>query len=206
MPIYDLAPRISKSAWIAPDASVIGRVDMGDSSVVWYGAVLRGDLNNIKVGKSTNIGDRTIVHVSSGGPEGPLPTHIGDNVLVEHGTILHACKIEDGAKIEPGSTVLDGAVVGKGSVITAGSLVTAGKQIPAGEVWGGVPAKFIRKVTEEDTKAIASATAKLLELASKHNAELSKSPEDVDTEKLLTEEMDKSKHKQKQIVPFNTSR
>ena len=95
MPLYGKHPFIEEGTYVAPNASVIGDVDVGEKSVVWYGAVLRGDVNSIKVGDCTSIGDRVVVHVAKENPRGPLPTVVGNHVVVEQGSILHACTLED---------------------------------------------------------------------------------------------------------------
>lgn len=95
MPLYGKHPFIEEGTYVAPNASVIGDVDVGEKSVVWYGAVLRGDVNSIKIGDVTSIGDRVVVHVAKENPKGPLPTVVGNHVVVEQGSILHACTLED---------------------------------------------------------------------------------------------------------------
>jgi carbonic anhydrase/acetyltransferase-like protein (isoleucine patch superfamily) len=95
MPLYGKHPFIEEGTYVAPNASVIGDVDVGEKSVVWYGAVLRGDVNSIKIGDFTSIGDRVVVHVAKNNPKGPLPTVVGNHVVVEQGAILHACTLED---------------------------------------------------------------------------------------------------------------
>jgi len=177
MPLFDKRPAIAPGAWIAPNASVIGRVELGEKSSIWYGAVLRGDVNNIKIGNLSTIGDRSIIHVSSGEPKGALPTIVGNKVTVEHGVILHACTLEDECRVETGATILDGVVVGKQSIVGAGSLVSAGKKIPSGELWSGVPAKFVRKLTPEEIQSISKSAEDSHLLATKHDAELVKTEE-----------------------------
>jgi len=170
MSIGDFKPSISQGAWIAPNASVIGRVNLGEKALVWYGAVLRGDIAEIKIGKNTTIGDRAVIHVSSKPPNDvKFPAVIGNNCIIEHGAMIHACNLEDGCKVESGAMVLDGAIVGKDSIVGAGSLVVPGQNIPSGEYWAGTPAKFVRKVSEEDKQTISNQTQQYYALASKHD-------------------------------------
>jgi carbonic anhydrase/acetyltransferase-like protein (isoleucine patch superfamily) len=173
--------------FVAPCASVIGDVRMAAGSSAWYGAVLRGDVNTITVGTNSHIGDRTVVHVASdtGSVSGKaLPTTIGDNVNVGAVSILHACTIQNGATIGTGAQVLDGASVGVGSVVEAGAVVSPGKQVPAGEVWGGVPAKFIRKVSPDEAGALSKMATDVSDLAAAHADELGKTWAQVEQDKL----------------------
>jgi len=173
MPLEGKTPSIAQGAWIAPTAAVIGQVDIGARSTVWYGAVLRGDVHNIKIGFLSSIGDRSIVHVSS--RHGGVPTVIGNEVIIEHGVILHACTIEDGAKVESGSLIADGAVVGKNAIVGAGSLVPPGKRIPSGELWAGSPAQFVRKLTIDEIEKLQQTAKDWHQLSLIHEQELSKS-------------------------------
>jgi carbonic anhydrase/acetyltransferase-like protein (isoleucine patch superfamily) len=138
-------PRIPASAFIAPGASVIGDVTMGEESSVWFSAVVRGDINSIVIGSRSNIQDGAVVHLDS-----IYGTQIGDYVTVGHKAIVHACAIEDEVLIGMGAIVLDGAKVGAQSLIGAGALVTGGKVIPPGSLVLGSPAKVIRALTSEE--------------------------------------------------------
>jgi len=133
-------PKIGKNCFIAETAAVVGKVTMGDNCSIWYGAVLRGDVNSITIGDRTNIQDNATVHVTGG----TGPTVIGNDVSVGHNACVHGCTIKDGALIGMGSTVLDGAVVGEGAIVAAGALVLQHTVIPPHEIWGGVPAKYIK--------------------------------------------------------------
>eukprot|EP00657_Telonema_sp_P-1_P009626 TRINITY_DN3859_c0_g2_i1.p1 TRINITY_DN3859_c0_g2~~TRINITY_DN3859_c0_g2_i1.p1 ORF type:complete len:199 (+),score=41.80 TRINITY_DN3859_c0_g2_i1:3-599(+) len=146
-------------AFVAPSASVIGDVTMGDGSSVWYGAVLRGDVNKITVGSNSHIGDRSVVHVASQAgslTDKPLSTHIGEGSYVGPLSVVHACTVGNRVTIGGCSKILDGATIGDGAVIEAGSLVSPGATVPAGQLWGGVPAKFIRNVTDQEAAANTS--------------------------------------------------
>lgn len=171
MGLFDKKPILGSKCWIAPNASVIGSVELGEKASIFYGAVLRGDLNNIKVGKGTVIGDKVVIQGSSGFPYGKLPTIIGNNVMIDHGTSLHACTIEDGCVIGMGCSILDGAVVGKNSILEAGSFVSPETNIPSGELWGGYPAQFIRKLSEDDFENMKKTSTFYNDLASQHAQE-----------------------------------
>lgn len=138
-------PQIHESAFIAPNATVIGDVEIGDQSSVWFGTVLRGDIAPIRIGSRTNIQDLSILHET---PDMPLV--IEDNVTVGHKVTLHSCTIRENALIGMDSTVLDGAVIGENAFIGAGSLVTPGTEIPANTMAFGRPARVVRDLTDED--------------------------------------------------------
>ncbi len=135
-----VAPRIAPDAFIAPTAVVIGDVEIGPQSNVWFFCVLRGDTNTIRVGARTNIQDGTIVHVDPGEDR----TEIGDEVTIGHGAIIHGCRLRNRAFVGMGATVLDGCVIEEGGVLGAGALLPTGKVIGRNELWLGVPARFKR--------------------------------------------------------------
>ena len=140
-------PEIEEGAWVAPGAVLVGRITVGRGASVWYGCVLRSDMEGaaIDIGEDSNLQDGTVVHVDEN-----LPCLIGAHVTVGHGAILHACVIEDGAMVAMGATVLSGARVGRGSVVAAGAVVPEGMDIPPGVIAAGVPAKIRREMTEAD--------------------------------------------------------
>eukprot|EP00027_Filamoeba_sp_ATCC50430_P009129 CAMPEP_0168561230 /NCGR_PEP_ID=MMETSP0413-20121227/11484_1 /TAXON_ID=136452 /ORGANISM="Filamoeba nolandi, Strain NC-AS-23-1" /LENGTH=257 /DNA_ID=CAMNT_0008592587 /DNA_START=38 /DNA_END=811 /DNA_ORIENTATION=+ len=173
-------PNIGQGAWIAPNATVIGKVSLGFNSTVWYGAILRGDTNSIKIGNQTSIGDRAVIRVA------PVPmmtlndpksyqTDIGNNVVIEPGALLHCVKLEDGVKIEAGAILFDGVVVGQNSIVGSGSVVPAETKIPSGEYWAGSPAKFVRKLTDSELSKKVQEAEKYHELATVHDKEHSRS-------------------------------
>jgi carbonic anhydrase/acetyltransferase-like protein (isoleucine patch superfamily) len=146
-------PRLGDCAWVAPSADVIGMVELGDDSSVWFGAVVRGDIHYIKIGKGSNIQDLAVVHVThftKPDMSDGFPTIIGDYVTVGHKAMLHGCTIEDYSLIGMNATILDGAVIGKESIIGADSLVTKGKIFPARSLIMGSPARVIRQLTDEE--------------------------------------------------------
>ena len=134
-----------KERFIAPNATVVGEVELGEGVTVWYQAVVRGDSNTIKIGSNTNIQDGTIINVDH-----DAPVEVAENVTIGHQCLLHGCTIEKGALIGMGSTILNHAVIGENSLIGAGSLVTEGKVIPPNVLAFGRPAKVIRPLTEEE--------------------------------------------------------
>ena len=139
------SPRIPQSAFIAPNATVIGDVSLGENCSVWFHSVLRGDINRIVVGEGTNIQDGAVVHLDS-----KFGTSIGAYVTVGHRAIVHACSIADEVLVGMGSIILDGAQVGTRSIIGAGALVTGGKVIPPGSLVLGSPAKVVRMLDEAE--------------------------------------------------------
>ena len=140
-------PTIAEDAFIAPNATVIGDIEIGALSSVWFNVVLRGDVNFIRIGERTNIQDGTVVHVATDS----YPTLIGNDVLIGHMAVVHACTLEDGCFVGMAATVMDGAVIEKGAMVAAGALVPPGKTVGAGQLWAGTPAKYIRDLTAEET-------------------------------------------------------
>ena len=148
--IKGLKPRFGRNCYLADGAVIIGEVVMGDEVTVWPCAVVRGDVHYIHIGNRTNIQDNSCLHTLNG----VAPLEIGDDVTVGHSVTLHGCTVCDGALIGMGATVLDHAVIGRGAIVAAGALVLKGTVIPDGELWGGVPAKFIKKVDPEQAQAL----------------------------------------------------
>jgi len=140
-----IKPQINESAFVAPNATVIGDVTIEEYASVWFGSVLRGDIAPIRIGRHSNIQDLSVLHES---PD--MPLIIGDHVTVGHKVTLHSCTIGDNALIGMDSTILDGAEIGEGAFIGAGSLVTPGTKIPPGTLAFGRPAKVVRDLTEAD--------------------------------------------------------
>lgn len=144
-------PKIHETAFVAETAAVIGNVEIGSNSSIWYGVVIRGDMNYIRIGANTNIQDGTVIHVDSEGEHWHgRPTLIGDNVTVGHRVMLHACTLEDNSFVGMSATVLDGAVVESGAMVAAGALVTPGKRVLKGQLWGGMPARYMRDLRQEE--------------------------------------------------------
>jgi carbonic anhydrase/acetyltransferase-like protein (isoleucine patch superfamily) len=137
--------RLGRGVYIAKTATVIGDVTLGAHSSVWYGAVLRGDINRIVVGHHSNIQDNAVLHLAD-----DFPCIVGNWVTVGHSAIVHACRVGDEVLIGMGAVILDGAVIGKQSLIGAGALVTQGVKIPPGSLVLGSPAKVVRKLTAKE--------------------------------------------------------
>lgn len=148
-------PRIAESAYIASGAVVIGDVNIGENSSVWYNAVLRGDINRIVVGHHTNIQDNAVLHL-----EDDLACVVGNYVTIGHCAIVHACTVEDECLIGMGAVILDGAHIGKQSLIGAKTLVTQRMKIPEGSLVLGSPAKVVRALSDEERARLKPAAEK----------------------------------------------
>ncbi|HEX9810214.1 MAG TPA: gamma carbonic anhydrase family protein [Alphaproteobacteria bacterium] len=150
-PFNGIAPRIADSAFVAETAVIIGDVEIGPDANIWYGVVIRGDVNRIRIGPRTNVQDGTVIHVDAEGEHwNGVPTLIGGDVTIGHRAMLHACTLEDGAFVGMSATVLDGAVVESGAMVAAGALVTPGKRIPKGQLWAGTPARYMRDLSADE--------------------------------------------------------
>lgn len=143
-------PRIHSSAWVAPGATVVGDVALEEESSVWYGAVLRGDINRIVIGPRSNVQDNAVVHVDKASP-----TSLGELVTIGHSAVVHACSIDDEVLVGMGAIILDGAEVGARSIVGANTLVTLGMKIPSGSLVLGSPAKIARQLSLEEQKGIS---------------------------------------------------
>jgi gamma-carbonic anhydrase len=165
-PHHGVTPAVAASAFVAETAVVIGDVTIGEQASIWYGCVLRGDGNFIRVGARTNIQDGTIVHVNHE-REGAAGTRtiIGADVTIGHMALIHACTLEDGCFIGMQACVMDGVVVESGAMVAAGALVTPGKRVRRGELWGGSPAKLMRKLTESELKYFSYTVEHYIEMA-----------------------------------------
>ncbi|MCA9625443.1 MAG: gamma carbonic anhydrase family protein [Myxococcales bacterium] len=142
LPFEGERPDLAEDVYLAPTATVIGKVRMGERSSVWFGAVLRGDVGRITVGRGTNVQDLTLIHVTGDA----FDTRIGDGVTVGHRCVIHGCVVEDGCLIGNGAIVLDGAVVGRDSIVAAGAVVPPGMQIPPRSMVMGIPGKVTRRL------------------------------------------------------------
>lgn len=156
-------PAIDDNSLIADSADIIGRVEIKKNVNIWYGAVIRGDVDRISIGEGTNIQDNCTVHVSDG-----HPCIIGEHCTIGHNAIIHACKIGNNVLIGMGAIILDGAEIGDNCIIGAGSLVTGGKKIPEGSMAFGNPAKIIRKLSDDEIKQIDLSYKHYIELAKMH--------------------------------------
>jgi len=143
-------PTIHSSAWVVPGATVLGDVILGEESSVWYGAVLRGDINRIIIGPRSNVQDNAVVHVDTN-----YPTTVGELVTIGHSAVVHACKIDNEVLVGMGAIILDDVEVGARSIIGANALVTLGMKIPPGSLVLGSPAKIRRQLAIDEQKDIA---------------------------------------------------
>lgn len=153
MAIYELdgkAPRLGEGAWVADTATVIGAVELADNASVWFGAVIRGDTETIRVGRNSNIQDLSVLHADIG-----VPLTIGDNVTVGHQVMLHGCTIGDGSLIGIQAVVLNNTRIGRNCIVGAGSVVTEGKQFPDNSLIVGSPARLVRTLDEAQVKLLA---------------------------------------------------
>jgi carbonic anhydrase/acetyltransferase-like protein (isoleucine patch superfamily) len=151
-----ILPQVAVDAYVAPTATVIGDVQIGSEAGIWFGVILRGDVNAIHIGRRTNLQDGTIVHVTSG----THPTVIGNGVTVGHGVKLHGCTIADGCLIGIGAIVLDGAVIGEHSLVASGSLVVPGTIVPPRSLVIGSPARVKRILNEQEEEHLEQLAAR----------------------------------------------
>jgi len=142
-------PRVDASAFIAPGATLIGRVDVGPESSVWFGCVLRGDEEPIAVGAGSNVQDLTVVHTDPG-----FPTVIGNRVTIGHRAVIHGSVLEDGCLVGIGAILLTGSRIGAGALVAAGAVVREGFTVPAGTLAAGLPAKVLRELTGEERRRL----------------------------------------------------
>ena len=143
-----MKPKVDPSAYVAPTAVIVGDVTVEEGVSIWDGAVIRGDVSYIKIGKNSNVQDNAVIHVSHN-----TPTIIGENVTIGHLAMVHAAKIEDNVIIGINSVVLDNAVIGEGSIVGAGAVVTSSTKIPPNSLVLGIPAKVIKR--GEDIRKMA---------------------------------------------------
>ena len=145
-----IAPKFGKHCYFSEGAVIVGDVTMGDDCTVWFNAVVRGDVHYIKIGNRVNIQDGSCLHTLYG----KAPIVIGDDVTIGHNVTLHGCEVKSGALIGMGATVLDHAVIGHGAIVAAGALVLSNVRVGDGELWGGVPARFIKAVDAQQAKEL----------------------------------------------------
>lgn len=172
MALYELdglAPQVAAGAWIADSAEVIGAVEIGADASIWFGAVVRGDTETIRIGAGTNIQDASVLHADIG-----KPLTIGENVTVGHQVMLHGCTIGDGSLIGIGAVVLNGARIGKGCLVGAGALVTEGKEFPDGSMILGSPAKAVRELSDEQKQGLLASARHYVANAQRFRAGLKK--------------------------------
>lgn len=172
MNLFDQRPQMKTNNFIAPNASVIGNVELNDSASVWYGAVLRGDQSSIYVGGMSSIGDRTVIQSAAINPTGfSARTYIGSYVTIGQGCILRACTVDDRSMVGDGCVIMEGALVDRTAKLEAGSVLPSGARVPEGEVYGGNPAKFIRKLSKDEIVEFQETAETIVALAAAHQSE-----------------------------------
>jgi len=142
LPVEGKSPRFGKNCFIAPNATIVGDVEIGDDCSIWFNAVVRGDVNSIHIGNKVNIQDGVIIH----GTYKKTSVRIGDNVSIGHNAIVHGCTIQEKVLIGMGAIVMDNAEIGKNSIIAAGAVVLEGTRIESGTIYGGIPARKIKDI------------------------------------------------------------
>ena len=170
MGVYRLGeytPKIHEGAWVAKSAKVIGRVELGEGASVWFGVVIRGDFEDIRIGRNTSIQDNAVLHADPG-----TPLTIGDNAMVAHQAMVHGCTIGEGTLIGIQAVVLNGAKIGRNCIVGAGSIVTEGKSFPDGVMILGAPARVVREVTPEQLAGMQRGVAYYVENAKRYRADL----------------------------------
>ena len=172
MALYELdgaAPQLADTAWVADNAQVMGQVTLGENSSVWFGVVIRGDVEAIHVGAGSNIQDNSVLHADAGSP-----LNIGANVTVGHQAMLHGCTIGDGSLIGIQAVVLNGAKIGRYCLVGAGALVTEGKKFPDGSMILGSPAKVVRQLTPEQIEGLRYSAQHYIDNANRYRKGLKK--------------------------------
>ena len=170
-PYKEFIPKIAKNVFLAPGVKIIGNVEIGENSSVWYNTVIRGDVHYIKIGVYTNIQDCCVLHVTSN----KYPLNIGNKVTIGHSVNLHGCTINDLCLVGIGAIILDSAVIEEKSIIAAGSVVTPNFTVPSGKLAAGVPAKIIRNLTEEEKDDIEASASRYKKYSQETNESLKKS-------------------------------
>ncbi|KAI7835796.1 hypothetical protein COHA_010315 [Chlorella ohadii] len=162
-------PTVAPDTWVAPNAVVVGDVDLFDRTSVWYGCVLRGDLNHISVGSFSNIQDRSVLTAARSVPTGlPAATTIGRSVTIGQGCLLRSCTVEDESVIGDKSVLLEGSWVEKNAVLAPGSVLPPGRRIPSGQLWAGSPAKYVRDLTKDEKAEIPTLANAFFRVADAH--------------------------------------
>ncbi|WP_300262137.1 gamma carbonic anhydrase family protein [Clostridium sp.] len=152
-------PKVGENTFIAHSSDIIGDVTIGRDCGIWFGAVVRGDENSIKIGNETNVQDKVVLH---GDKE--YIVEIGDGVTIGHSAIIHGCKIEDECLIGMGAIILNGAKIGKNTMIAAGTLVSQNKKIPEGVLVMGIPGKIVRKLTQDEIESIKNSRKEYIKM------------------------------------------
>lgn len=172
MAIYELdgvAPRLAATAYVADSAEVMGNVDLAEGTSVWFGAILRGDNETMRIGRGSNVQDGSVLHSDPG-----FPLTLGADVTIGHKVMLHGCTIGDGSLVGIGAVVLNGAKIGRNCLVGAGALVTEGKEFPDNSMIVGAPAKAIKELTSEQAARLRHAATHYVENAVRYRKGLKK--------------------------------
>ncbi len=161
----DKFPKIADDVFVAQGATIIGDVEIGAGSSVWFGTVIRGDVNTIRIGENSNIQDGTVIHVT----RKIGPTKIGSGITIGHSVLLHACTLEDNCFVGMHATIMDFAVIESGAMVAAGALVTPNKRVLSGQIWAGNPARFLRDMRQDEKDFIAISANNYKELAAEYS-------------------------------------
>lgn len=170
------SPKIDPSAFVAPGAQLIGDIELGAEASIWYNCVLRGDMNQIRIGARSNVQDGSIIHVDPprpGGPDIGFPCLIGEEVLIGHLAMVHGCTLHDRAFVGLGAIVMDGCEIESDSMLAAGAMLTPGKRVPSGQLWAGRPARYVRDLAQADLAGMRLGVVHYVELAQRHSTALS---------------------------------
>jgi carbonic anhydrase/acetyltransferase-like protein (isoleucine patch superfamily) len=162
VPIKGKSPQFGPENWQAANATIVGDVTFGSHCTVWYNAVVRGDVNRIRIGNYSNIQDGAVIHCTYQKTE----TTIGNYVSIAHNAIVHGCTIEDYVLVGMGAIIMDGALIETGSIIAAGAVVTQNTRVPAGSIYAGNPAKLLKTVSPEAAEVFMRTAMNYLEYAS----------------------------------------
>jgi carbonic anhydrase/acetyltransferase-like protein (isoleucine patch superfamily) len=145
LPVKNVSPKFGNNCFLAPNATIVGDVEMGDDCSIWFNAVIRGDVNSIRLGNKVNVQDGAVIHCTYE----KAPTVVGNNVSIGHNAIVHGCVIEDNVLVGMGAIVMDNARVGSNSIIAAGAVVLEKTIVEPGSIYAGVPAKKVKDIPEE---------------------------------------------------------
>jgi carbonic anhydrase/acetyltransferase-like protein (isoleucine patch superfamily) len=157
------------NCWIAPNATLVGEMNIGDYTSIWHNVVIRGDINYVKINGYSSIGDRTVIHTANSLPTGfPAANHIGTHVTVGAGCSIYSCVIEDEAYIGANTVIMEGCRIEKAAIVLPNSVVPPGRLIPAGQIWGGNPVKYVRDATESEIFANYANTFQIIELSQQY--------------------------------------
>ena len=162
LPVKGISPVLGEDNWVAPNATIVGDVQTGKQCTIWFNAVVRGDVNSIRIGNYSNIQDGAVVHCTYQ----KTVTSIGDYVSIAHNAIVHGCTIEDNVLIGMGAIVMDNAYIEEGSIVAAGAVVTHGTRVPAGTIYAGNPAQYLKDVSPEAAEVFKLTAYNYVEYAS----------------------------------------